>query len=147
MNRFEQVESYAYLWDGSDPGWVLNHLYGHYIDLSLTFGPTGPSNRELMAVRRTVLAYKSLPVIQVSAQLRGSLSLSLGRFMSDQARMIASECRKVGLRVVEKVINAPRFVLTNEIAGTIMLIEDDLLANEIFAAAIHHGVPVRHTEL
>lgn len=47
--------------------------------------------------------------------------------MSDQVRVIASECHKVGLRVVEIVIDTPRFGLTNKIAGKVILIEDALL--------------------
>ena len=132
VNDLEQVKNYEYLWDGSQPGWVLNRLYGHYVDLSLKFNHTGPSNGELMAMRRAVSEYKSLPLKEVIAQLRNRQSVLLGRFMSDQARTIVATCRDGGLAVVEEVINAPRYVPTNEITGTVLLIEDDVLAKKVF---------------
>ncbi|WBR99981.1 hypothetical protein OU994_16795 [Pseudoduganella sp. SL102] len=146
MNEIPSVENYQYLWDGSQPGWVLQCLSGHYVDLSLTFGSVGPSNAELMAARRTVPEYASLPLNEVLAELRGRHTLPLGRFLSDEARNVAATCRRQGLCVLEAVIKAPRYLPTNEVSQTVLLIEDDAIAREVFALALQHGVPVRHVE-
>jgi hypothetical protein len=144
--ELEQIKTYQYLWDGSQPGWVLNRLYGHYVDLSLTFSPGGPSNGELMAVRRTVLEYKSRSLSEVVLALRGRQALPLGRFLSDEAREIATACRHEGLAVLEDIIETPRYVLRNEITGIGLLIEDNALKTQVCAAAVQNGVPVRHLE-
>ena len=146
MDKLEQAKQYQYLWDGSQPGWVLKRSHGHYVDLSLTFNFSGPSNGELMAVRRAVSEYKSLPFSEVIAQLRDRQSLPLGRFVSDEARAIVAACRQEGLCVAEEVINAARYVPTNEITGTVLLIEDDVVANQVFSFAVQNGVPVRLVE-
>jgi len=99
-----------------------------------------------MAVRRTVPEYTSLPLNEVLAKLRGCNSLPLGRFLSDQARKIATRCSREGLCVLETVIKAPRYLPTNEVSQTVLLIEDDALAKEVCALALQHGVPVRHVE-
>lgn len=99
-----------------------------------------------MAVRRTVPEYTSLPLSQVLAQLRRCNSLPLGQFLSDQTREIAERCREEGLCVVEAVIKAPRYLPTNEVPQTALLIENDALAKEVYALALQHGVPVHHVE-
>jgi hypothetical protein len=100
-----------------------------------------------MAVRRTVSEYTPLPLNQVLAQLRGCKSLHLGRFLSDEARKIAVRCRREALCLLEVVMKAPRYLPANEVTGTVLLIEDDALANDVFAMALHHGSPVRQVEL
>jgi hypothetical protein len=41
--ELEQIKTYQYLWDGSQPGWVLNRLYGHYVDLRIPVNVTADS--------------------------------------------------------------------------------------------------------
>jgi hypothetical protein len=142
----KEIRSYQYLWDGSQPGWVLTRLYGSYVEVSLKFGQTGPTTRELMAVRRSVSEFKSLPLNQVIEQLRGHPILFLGRLESRQARGIAAACRSEGLNVLEKAIDAPRFLPTNEITNSVLVIEDDELAKCVYESALQHGIPVRHVE-
>ncbi len=142
-----EVLQYQYLWDGSRPGWVLTRLNGNYVDLSLKFEITGPSTRELLAVRRTVSEFKSQPLHQVIARLSGSPTYPLGRFESKDARSIAASCRKEGLNVVEEIDNTPRFLPTNEITNSALLIEDNELAKRVCETALLHGIPVRQIEI
>lgn len=141
-----EVLQYQYLWDGSRPGWVLTRVNGNYVDLSLKFEITGPSTRELLAVRRAVSEFKSQPLQQVIARLRGSPTYPLGRFESKEARSIAAVCRKEGLNVVVEIDNTPRFLPTNEITNSVLLIEDNELAKRVFETALLHGIPVRQIE-
>lgn len=142
-----EVLSFQYLWDGSQPGWVLTRLYGNDVELSLKFEQTdGPSPRELMAVRRSVSEFKSLPLSQVIERLRGCPIFFLGRFESRHARRVADACRNEGLSVLEKILDAPRFLPTNEITNSVLLIEDDELAKCVYDLALQHGIPVRHVE-
>lgn len=147
MSSAEQIDNYKYLWDGSQPGWVLKRFSGNYVDLSLTFSSTGPSTRELMAVRRTVAAYTALPVHEVATKLRGHESLLLGRFEPKEARAIAAACRREDLKVVESIVDAPEFLPINELTAVALVIEDDLLAEHVYAEALRHGIPVRSVEL
>ena len=43
-------------------------------------------------------------------------------------------------------MKAPRYLPANEVTGTVLLIEDDALANDVFSMALHHGIPVRQVE-
>ena len=140
------MQRFTYLWDGSQPGWVLQRFSGNAIDLSLTFAATGPSNQEMMAVRRTIQEYASAPLGQLIAQLRGRQTLPLGRFDAKSAHQIAAACRDAGLHVLETVIDLSRCIPVNELTGHVLAIEDDALAQQVHAAALAHGIAVRHVE-
>lgn len=142
----EEIRSYQYLWDGSQPGWVLTRLNGTYVELSLMFEQTGPSAQELMAVRRSVPEFKSLPLNQVIERLRGRSNFFLGRFESRQASRVAEACCNEGLSVLEKIPDAPRFLPTNERTNSVLIIEDDELAMRVYDSALQHGIPVRQVE-
>ncbi len=141
-----EIHTYQYLWDGSQPGWVLTRLSGNYVDLSLKFELSGPSTRELMAVRRSVREFKSVPLNQIIEQLRGCSTYPLGRFESKEARKVAASCINENLNVVEEIIDFPRFLPTNEITNSVLLIEDNELAKRVYESALQHGVPVRQVE-
>lgn len=143
----EQIQQYHYLWDGSQPGWVLTRLCGNYVDVTLKFASTGPSAREVMAVRRCVSEFKTSPLSEVALRLRETQSLFLGRFESKEARKVAAACRYEHLPVLETIIDAPQYLPTNELTGMALVIEDDVLAEIVYAAAIQHGIPIRHVEL
>jgi hypothetical protein len=66
--------------------------------------------------------------------------------VSDEARIIAAKCRQEELVVEEKVISTARYLPTNWLTGKALLIEDNALANQVVASALHHGVPIVHTE-
>ncbi|BBB61856.1 hypothetical protein UNDKW_3583 [Undibacterium sp. KW1] len=140
------VLQYQYLWDGSQPGWELIYVYQAYVDLSLKFDLTGPSNLEMMAVRRTVHEFSSLPLAQVIARLRGSQTYSLGRFESRQARIITANCRKEGLIVLEKVTDTSRHLFANNQNKSTLVIDDAELAKQVHDTALLHGIRVRRVE-
>ena len=147
MSNPERGDKYKYLWHGSQPGWILKRFCGNYVDLSLAFPRTGPSTRELMTVRRTVVSYTALPVKELVAQLRGQESLLPGRFEPKKARVFAAACRREGLSVVERIVNTPEFLPINELSGVASVIEDALLAEHVYAEALLHGIPLRDVQL
>jgi hypothetical protein len=97
-------------------------------------------------VRRTVPDYTPLPLNQVLAQLRGCKSLHYRRFPPDEACKIAVKSRRESLCVLEVVVKAPRYLPTNEVTGTVLLIEDEALANDVLAMVLHYGIPMRQVE-
>lgn len=99
-----------------------------------------------MAVRRCVSEFKNSPLSEVGLQLRGTQSLFLGRLESTEARRVAAVCRQEHLAVLETIVDAPRYLPTNELTGIALVIEDDVLAENVYAAAIQHGIPIRHVE-
>ncbi|MFZ6875687.1 hypothetical protein ACO0LF_26775 [Undibacterium sp. Di27W] len=141
-----EIQQYQYLWDGTQPGWVLSRFYGHDLELSLLFESAGPSNRELMAIRRAISEFTPQPLHQIAAELRGKPDYFLGRINGRLARNIITACRKEGLRLSEKVIDTSGYLLINEIKNSCLLIEDDELARQVHESAIQHGLPVRLTE-
>lgn len=141
-----EIHTYQYLWEGSQPGWVLTRLNGNYVDLLLKFELGGPSTPELMAVRRSVQEFKSMPLNQIIEQLRGCSTYSLGRFESKEASRVAASCVNENLNVVEEIIDVPKFLPINKITNSVLLIEDNELAERGYESALQHGISVRQVE-
>lgn len=140
------VEDYRFLWDGSEPGWVLVHVSRQTVKLSLVFGDKGPDLRQVKAIRKVVLAYAALPASEALASLRGKPSIDLGEFESREARSLARDCRDLGLVVEEEVIDHSGYSLFNERTKIRLRIEDDALARQVCEEARSRKLPVQYIE-
>lgn len=140
------IERYSYLWDGSEPGWVLNQTHGQDIALMLLFERGEPSTSEMKAIRLAVPAYREMTVSQAVAELRGKSRIDLGDFEPGEARQIAAACQNHGLTVQERIIDRSGYLIFNEKTSTCLLIENDRLGNAVKEEALRRGVPVRQIE-
>lgn len=140
------IERYSYLWDGSEPGWVLHRLNHQVVSLTLLFERSEPSVCEMKAIRLSVPAYHEMSVSPAVAELRGKRSINLGEFESREARQIAEACRKQGLAVHEDTVDKSGFLMCNEKTNMCLLIEDDRLSEAVKDEALRRGIPVRHIE-
>jgi hypothetical protein len=140
------VEDYRFLWDGSEPGWILVHMSRQTVKLSLVFGDKGPDLRQVKAIRKAVLAYAALPASEALASLRGHSSIDLGEFESREARSLARDCRDIDLVVQEQVIDHSGYSLFNEKNKVCLLIQDDALAKQVCEEALSRKLPVQYIE-
>jgi hypothetical protein len=143
----KSTEHYRYLWDGTEPEWVLLRVNRQVVNLTLVFGPSGPSPNEITGVRRAVPAYAALSSSEALARLRGNALVHLGDFDSREARRIADACRKNGCEIRELVRDESGYLPLNERTNACLLIEDNALSKEVCEEALKHGVRVRHVEV
>lgn len=141
-----EVEQYSYLWNGSQPGWVLLCIDGQRFELTIKFAEGGPSAREFGAIQKVVPEFRTLSLSSVFERLKAQSSLQLGEFESSEARKLAQSCTDVGLTVTQLVKEVPRYLLVNELTKRALVIEDDDLANQVKETALKRLVPVRHIE-
>lgn len=146
MSARELANQYAYLWDGSQPGWACIRLYGHHVSVSLTFDAGNASNSEIMSMRRVLPGYASLSLTEVIARTRDRKSIHLGCFVSDEARSIVAACRLAKLPVFEAVVDSPQYMLANDVTGQRVTLEDNVQGAQVCNLAVQHGVPLRHVE-
>jgi hypothetical protein len=140
-------EQYSYLWNGSQPGWVLLCIDGQRFKLTIEFAEGGPSAREFGAIRKVVPEFQALSLSSVIERLKAQSSLPLGEFESSEARRLVQSCKDVGLTVTQLVRELPCYLLVNELTKSALLIEDDDLANRVKETALKRLVPVRHIEV
>ena len=136
---------YERLWDGSEPGWVVVRRTEDREQLTLEFGSSGPTLDEVKALRTLQSDYRSRPVGEVLASLRGKSSLFLGTFESREARSLKKRCAEVGLQVTAIGARWVSLNLINRLSSTFLLIEDDREIGEVAEEAIRRGVPVEES--
>ncbi|RQP22688.1 hypothetical protein [Piscinibacter terrae] len=91
------LESYHYLLDGSDPGWVLVRVNRQAVKLVLVFASTGPGVREVKAIRGAVPAYAALTASQALAKPRGAIGLIIEDSL--ESKQVCDEALRRGVSV------------------------------------------------
>lgn len=142
----DPVDEYAYLWDGSDPGWTLNHTRWRSAELALVFAASGPSVKEIVALRSAIPSYAARSAAEILSALRGCERVALGTHPAFEARGIADRCRSVGLAVEWVARDVSRYVPSNDVTGSWLIIEDNELARRVYDRAIREGIRVVHTD-
>lgn len=140
------TDKYKYLWDGSEPGWVLIYIYRQRTSVSLRFNSSGPSLQDIKNLRAIMSAYSELSVVEALAKFRGKELLSLGEFESKEGLRISEACRDRGFAVEVVVEDISGYLPVNELADIALLIEDDEVRREVCAEALRFGLPVKHVE-
>ncbi|MDC6171019.1 hypothetical protein [Paucibacter sp. XJ19-41] len=140
------TNEYKYLWDGSEPGWALAYIYRQCIKISLNFGGTGPSLKEIKSLRAIIPEYGELPATEVLTKLRTHTSLDLGEFEPVEGRRISDAFRKQGLTVEAFTEDRSGYLPINELTNVALIIEDDEISRQVCAEALRLGLPVRHIE-
>lgn len=140
------IDHYHYLWDGSEPGWVLMHVSRQTVKLALVFEGTSPNVREVKAVRSVVPAYAALSASEALAKFRGAASIGLGEFECREGRRVAEACRRRSLVVQEEVRDRSGYLPFNENTKACLIIEDDVLSKQVCEEALSRGLRVKHVE-
>lgn len=139
-------EDYSYLWNGSQPGWVLLRINRQTISVTINFAAHGATLRQVAAVRAVVASFSAMRPSEALAALKGKRSLTLGPFDSKDGRLLADACVRSGLTVKSAAIDASGYLPFNDQSQQCLIIEDDDLAELVAQKAIAQGVSVRHVE-
>jgi hypothetical protein len=73
----EELAPYRAMWE-SDENWYINEDCYHTVSLKLVFGESGPTIREMIAIRRVIEEFQGLPPHTVKARLAGLTEWDLG---------------------------------------------------------------------
>lgn len=140
------MNSYSFLWDGTETGWVLLHISRWMSSLTATFDDGGPCPREIQALRRAVPSIGAMPASEAIGQFAGRKSVVLGEFEDREARRIAKELHGHGVQIQHQTIDRSSYLPFNELNQHAMIIEDDIVARDVTDEALRRGVLVRHVE-
>lgn len=137
---------YSYLWDGSEPGWVVLEHTRDEAEVLVAFGVDGPTLAEIKALRSVSAALKILPAADVFKQLRGLRAFSLGVHESRVSRKLQLDCQSMGLRVSALPAQQVQRSLINTLTKRFLLIEDDQTCKAVVADALANGLQIVHSQ-
>lgn len=141
----ETLAKYAYLWDGSDPGWVV---HGHYQDqatVRILLPEQGIDAYFLKTLRSLFpdIAHESPAALRARLEMTGCFDC--GILESRDAHDLGQKCAKVGLRMESQDRSMIRHRIVNVRRNSTLHIEDDVLAFMLGEEALRRGVPSRHS--
>ena len=136
------LDEYRHLWDGSEPGWTLHRFDRTVWRITFSFASNGPSQSDIIALRKLLASLCSKPISQVLAQLRGQAAYELPNELGNiEMRNLMDTARELGLQPNAESIDRGGYLPVHS-DGSAMIIEDDaesaLVAEQMLAA----GVPV-----
>jgi len=73
-------DDYSYLWDGTQPGWVLLRISRQHLSIAVAFAASGPTLREVASMRSAVPSFSALPPSEAFAALKGKSRVAVGDF-------------------------------------------------------------------
>lgn len=136
-------EEYSFLWNGTEPGWVLLREIQSLASIHIQFNGIPPSPIEFKALRAAVPAYSACSISEVIATLQEKDCLDLGSFEPTEAARISDRCKAHGLNIVQTRIENVQYIPFNEKTNSALIIDDDQLVKEIWAQALQNGLQVK----
>ncbi|WFF83319.1 hypothetical protein [Delftia tsuruhatensis] len=137
---------YSYLWDGSEPSWVVVEHTRDEAEVLVAFGVDGPTLAEIKALRSVSAVLKTSSAADVLKQLRGLRSFSLGVHESRVARKLLLDCQSMGLKVSDLPAQEVHRSLINTLTKRFLLIEDEQVCRAVVADAIANGLQIVHSQ-
>ena len=137
---------YSYIWNGTQPGWVLLRINRQTLSLAITFAASGPTLRQVAAVRSAVPYFSAMRPSEAFATLKGRSRISLGHFETMEGRRLAERCKHLDLTVESVSTDSSGYLPFNEQSNQGLLIEDNDLSKSVCETAISQGIRVRHIE-
>ncbi|MGQ8877674.1 hypothetical protein ACUTR7_09200 [Delftia sp. NA_296.1] len=137
---------YSYLWDGTEPGWVVLEHTRDEAEVLVAFGVDGPTLAEIKALRSVSAVLKTSSAADVLKQLRGLRSFSLGVHESRVARKLQLDCQSMGLKVFDLPAQEVYRSLINTLTKRFLLIEDEQACRSVVADALTNGLRIVHSK-
>jgi hypothetical protein len=136
------IEEFKYLWDGSEPGWFLQHINHVVWHLIIHFGEMGPSNQEISKLHRIVPELKSKKVTSIYKELKGHSSYrTQEKYGNIESRTLYSQVSKLGLNVELESEQIGGYLPISK-DNFALIIEDDSLVNMVVENMIEAGVKI-----
>jgi hypothetical protein len=141
----DTVSQFARLWNGSEPGWVVQRHVEDRVELIVLFSYEGPTTREVVALRRVAQDLATKSASEVLLSLKAARSYCLGTVESSRARKLRAECESLGLRLAARGRAITGYSIVNEQTAAYLLIEDAPTLQALAQEAIKRGLPVRES--
>ncbi|MCO7223377.1 hypothetical protein [Pleionea sp. CnH1-48] len=141
-----KLDDLEYLWDGSDPGWQLHRIDSQVWRLIFRFAQGGPSNQEIIALRKVVPEFKKMKLLEVVCLLKGEGYYDTPDIFNDkECNNMAALATNLGLKF-EIITEQSIGYLPVSKDNYALLIEDEELSLVVCEKMLEAGVPVVTTE-
>jgi hypothetical protein len=137
------LSEFSYIWDGTDPGWVVSRHTEDRERLSVVF-PDGAGLRELKAMRAVLPELAAASAADVMA-LKGTMNFDLGEHESAIARQLKRLYESRGLTIHSEAKQLISYGFFNELRSVCCINEDEELNRAVAENAIHRGVELRES--
>jgi uncharacterized protein YbjT (DUF2867 family) len=142
MPGMDVLERYAFVWDGSWPGWILEATSFGVSVLVASFGPSGPTLAEIKALRELDETLAALPVREVLARVGKQPRVVLGRYRGRELYRAHERAEAAGFRVTREPARALWCCLVHTVTGRRIQIVDEDEGRSFMAAMKSRGLPV-----
>jgi hypothetical protein len=136
------VERYAFLWDGSEPGWTVERTCFGVAEVVAHFPDGGPSLADIKALRDLDETLGGLPVSAVYARLARAREVELGRHEGRLLRRIQQDAAAAGIRVSLRAARSTWYALVHRSTGRRITLDDESDGQRLFDEARRRGLPV-----
>jgi len=140
------LDDYAHLWDGSEPGWTLRSTQQRTWRIRFVFSDSKPTMSEVRTLRQLLPGLRALPAREAVKRLSAAPYYDLPEPTSNiEMRSLVDRAKALGL-VVEATVEDHSWELPVR-GGSVLLIEDDTTARRVCERMRAAGVPVEHIEV
>lgn len=136
------IDEHRHLWDGSEAGWTLHQFNRLAWRISFPFSPDGPTQSDIVALRKLLPELRSTPISNVLDELRGRMSYDVPDELGNiDMRDLMDAANKLGLQPKAESIDRGGYLPVHTDGGA-MIIEDDDIAALVAERMLAAGVPV-----
>jgi hypothetical protein len=142
MTSVDVLERYAFVWDGSWPGWILEMTHYPVKVAVALFGPSGPTLAQIKALRGLDETLGALPVREVFARVGKQPRVVFGPRTHRELRRLRIQGEAHGFRVTDEAAQGVWHCLVHSDTGRRIQILDEDEARRLVAAMEARGLPV-----
>ena len=136
------VEEHKHMWDGSEPGWTLRQLDHTVWRISFSFLGDGPTQSEILNLRKLLPEIRSTPVSALFTELRGrSTYRLLNDFGNIEMRTLMDSANELGLHASAEPVDRGGYTPVHP-DGSDIIIEDNDISVCVTEKMLAAGVPV-----
>ena len=141
------IDEFKYLWDGSEPGWFLQHIDHVVWHLIIRFDKNGPSNQEMIKLHKIVPELSLKKVASIYKDLKGRSNYrTQENYGNLESRKLYSQATELGLNAeLESEQNGGYLPISKD--NLALIIEDHSLANMVVKKMVEAGVKIEEIHI
>lgn len=136
------LEKYQHMWDGSEPGWQLYKIDKTSWTLTIEFGHSGPTKKELMTLHKIIPELRSKKITDIYRELKTLNSYESNDVYGNiEAREIYELAQENGLNANLTSNQSINYIPVCK-DNMVTLIEDDEVADKVKEKMLAAGVTI-----
>ncbi|MCG8312559.1 MAG: hypothetical protein MI976_05035 [Pseudomonadales bacterium] len=136
------IDSYKYLWDGSESGWELQLIDKTEWILTLEFSTEGPTKKEMLAIHSTIPEFKNKKLPEIYKELKGLGSYQVKKEFSNlELRCIVEDAKEKGHNLSQTAHQAGGYLPIKN-GNQALLIEDNEILAHVVKKMLENGIKV-----